>query len=135
MLAAVSTLPRAGLVQVAPSLSRRARAPPPSVSPQKFGFCCQLEPPPVVAKGFPTLPFPRTSPPGRARAPACDDDGSSSGVRSLRRIIFGTSPPPLPPPVIIPPYSRAMVSVRVSGPALPSLLFSLGPSCVLCVVL
>ena len=34
----------------------------------------------------------------------------------------------------VPPYSRAMVSVRVSGPALPSLSFSLVGPFAVCVV-
>ena len=123
MLAAVSTLPRAGLVM---SPSR----PPPAVQVEfEFWFCPKPAEPPklllvsppfivhvdddagaaaAAARDGPPNPFPRLSPPAAGRAAPAEDPSSS-----LLRIIFGTSPPAPPPDAneSPPPYSRAMLAM------------------------
>ena len=120
MLAAVSTLPRAGLVM---SPSRRPAASPavsqlvllfgwpnPPEPPPKMLFMLLLSPPIVHVDD--DAGAARPSPAGRA----VDDPSAGAGVRSLLRIIFGT-PSPAPPETneSPPPYSRAMATISGGG--------------------
>ena len=118
MLAAVSTLPRAGLVM---SPSRRPAASPAVIQlvllfgcpnppePPKMLFMWLLSPPIVHVDD--DAGAARPSPAGRA----VDDPSAGAGVRSLLRIIFGT-PSPAPPETneSPPPYSRAMAIISGS---------------------